>query len=835
MKELHGIALFKIFPKSKFEISDDVRQLGRCALAAICLIFCVFPDVIFLNASLSNASIVNVTADDGHQRVQLFPEREGREAHDGFYDVGGGAFQSEPGAQFVRRSLHDGQSIYWNPYSATGSYGPETLVDIKTSPLSIATALLGGSDEIFHITFLTFNLIAVFCLLVLFTIEFRLSFVAALAGGVTYLLNGYNVANLGSNVSQVWLYFPIVTLALVSFARRPSTMKLVGISLATGLILATTFLPTMVLTLGTAILVGAAASVGYSLMRERELRSISGAAARLIAGQLSGVVLALLSLAILYLPIVEALKYMATADFYADRKFFPAHLFNLISLFTPKHAFEAYNAITPRADQMRGNAVFHQGIIGALLATQVVRSWPILQRSIIGVVVGALFLVIARVYGLPGPTPLVNAIPILENLGEQYLWISIALLFTITVAFGLHGLLNSGLRLVPLIVGAIVIGSALAYTTFQYGLENVVFVPYLWVTVCLLAVGVAVIALKCTRLAPILVAACLVILSWSELTFYVNHYRLARHDRFLNPAPFVRFLQKQGGLHRIANYGPWGIPPEYGSAFGLYQIGSINYHLFPRYADLFNRLILPDPSHRWTSFATMAKAPDVDSLNLRGFDFLGVRFLVVPLQYSRVCHFMERSGWKNAYDDSFFVIFENPNPLPRAFIVHQLTEGHGTPLDIGKSPLALATSDDPVLIAEARSNGLLSANPQGLGNTEQAEITRYDHTRVEISANVTQTGVLVLSDAWHPNWRVWIDGAERHLGEVNEAFRGVLLAPGRHVVEMRYAPQTFTVARILSIIGLASMLFLVIFRRRIDQRLAGALPENIRVPLKTSL
>src|SRR6202040_3957876 len=104
------------------------------------------------------------------------------------------------------------------------------------------------------------------------------------------------------------------------------------------------------------------------------------------------------------------------------------------------------------------------------------------------------------------------------------------------------------------------------------------------------------IILRRTRHAPVVVATCLLVLSWSELTFYVDHYKLARYDRFSNPAPFVRFLQKQGGVHRIASYGSWGVPPEYGSAFGLYQIGSMNFHLFPRYADLFNRLILPDPT-----------------------------------------------------------------------------------------------------------------------------------------------------------------------------------------------------------------------------------------------
>ncbi len=86
---------------------------------------------------------------------------------------------------------------------------------------------------------------------------------------------------------------------------------------------------------------------------------------------------------------------------------------------------------------------------------------------------------------------------------------------------------------------------------------------------------------------------------------------------------------------------------------------------------------------------------------------------------------------------------------------------------------------------------------------------------------MTQPGLLVLNDVWHPNWTVRVDGAEQHLGEVNEAFRGVLLAPGKHVVEMSYAPRTFAIARILSIVGLATMLLLVLFRRRLDQRLTA--------------
>jgi len=84
------------------------------------------------------------------------------------------------------------------------------------------------------------------------------------------------------------------------------------------------------------------------------------------------------------------------------------------------------------------------------------------------------------------------------------------------------------------------------------------------------------------------VGVLLVLLSWAELTFYVNHERLSRLDLFAEPPAFVRFLQSQGGQHRVASYGSWGIPPEYGSAYGIYQIGSMNFQLFPRYEEVFN-------------------------------------------------------------------------------------------------------------------------------------------------------------------------------------------------------------------------------------------------------
>jgi hypothetical protein len=792
----------------------------RCLIAALILTVSVYPDVIFSNASLSTANVLNVTLSQFGKRAPIFPEREGRDVAHGYYDMGGSGYQSEPAAQFMARTLRKGQSVYWNPYSATGSFGLETLVDIKTSPMTMTVALLGGSNAAFHIVYLAFTVLGVFCLLMLLTVEFRLSFLAALGGGVTFLLNGYFVANSASNVSQVWLYFPVLALGLVSYARAPRLTAFLLAVFGAVLILATTFLPTTLMVTGTTMLVGMSAAAGFAAVRSESRREIFRRFATILCGQAVAVALALAALAVVYLPVIEAMDYMSTGEFYANRRFYPANLFDLVSLFTPKHAFEAYNAMPARARELSGNAAFHQGIVGALLVTQVIRAWPLFHRILVAAMGAALLMLLARVYGLPVFSTFVDALPVVGHLGQQYVWIAIALLFTLLLPFGLEAVLRDGTRVAPLIVTALVIIAALAYTTSIYRIDRIYALGCIAVVAGLTVSTMLILLNHRPRRTAGVVGVLLVLLSWAELTFYVNHERLSRLDLFAEPPAFVRFLQSTGGQHRVASYGHWGIPPEYGSAYGIYQIGSMNFQLFPRYEDLFNRLILPDPKHRFTSFATLARAPDTEQINLKAYDFLGARYLTLPVRYSHLHSFMERSSWRRAYEDSNFVIFENPDPMPRAFLTHRLVKDRLTPVDRGESPLALATSDDEIFIAQARREGIadvaVSAASPG---DEPVAIRHYDHDHVQITAAANSPGILVLNDSWHPNWSVTVDGAPGYIGRVDETFRGVVLPAGRHVVEMRYAPRSLTAARGISFATLLFILTMCVFRGKIDGRL----------------
>ncbi len=806
------------------------RLLIRCAVMAAILVVGMYPDVIFFGASLSTVNIANITGEPAGKKISIFPEPAGRQVWDGYYDFGGAAFQSEPNAQFMKRSIWNGESVYWNPYSAAGSYGIETLVDVKTSPLSMTVALLGGSDAVFELAYLGFSYLGVFCLLILLTMEFRLSLASATAGGITYLLNGFHVASLASNVSQTWLYFPLFILGLVKFANRPSLSALLTITAGAVLILATTFLPTTLMITVTSVFVGAAAALGVSAAEEKTAVLALARTARIIAGQIAGTALALPILAVVWLPVIEALRYMATGAFYDRRIFYPANMLNFISMFTPKHAFESYMAITPRAAAMIGNAAFHQGIVGALIALQALRRRPLSERVLLGSLGIVLIATVARIYGVWIVGAIVDLIPVIGHVGEQYLWVTVAVLFTLLVPFGFESILKTGVRKSGLAIGSLVIMGALGYTVAAYGVESSIALFYICVAVALVVVTDLVLALyarvvitRCT------VAVILMLLPWTELTFYVDHLRLTRTDRFADPPPFVRFLQSQHGFYRTASYGQPGMPPELGSAFGVYQIGSMTFQLFPRYESIFNRLLLPDPSQRWTSFASLVLARDADSLNLAAFDFLGTQFLVVPKTFTRLIRFMEQSAWQRVYSDQYVQIFKDLAPLPRAFITHRVVENSQTPVDLGQSPLALATSDDPELLAAAHAAGISDAKPMASVGDERTTITQYRNASVEIDTELHAPGILVLNDAWHPNWIATVDGRPSRIGIVNEAFRGVVLEPGQHIVKMSYAPRSLGIAKWISVLTIGFVLALLLMSRRMDAFLmkifrASALP-----------
>jgi hypothetical protein len=74
--------------------------------------------------------------------------------------------------------------------------------------------------------------------------------------------------------------------------------------------------------------------------------------------------------------------------------------------------------------------------------------------------------------------------------------------------------------------------------------------------------------------------------------------------------------------------------------------------------------------------------------------------------------------------------------------------------------------------------------------------------RIEIDATLAGPAMLVIADTYFPGWQARVDGAPAPLMRANYAFRAIPLAGGTHSVELTYAPRSFRVGLLLSLLGL---------------------------------
>ncbi len=77
----------------------------------------------------------------------------------------------------------------------------------------------------------------------------------------------------------------------------------------------------------------------------------------------------------------------------------------------------------------------------------------------------------------------------------------------------------------------------------------------------------------------------------------------------------------------------------------------------------------------------------------------------------------------------------------------------------------------------------------------------YSPNLIKLNVETNKEAVLVIKNAYYPQWKVKVDNKDERLYNVNYAFMGVKTAPGRHSVEIRYSKDGFYLALLLTLLG----------------------------------
>ena len=816
-------------------------------MIGLILVTLSFPDIIFHGKSFSGVQTVPLP----HTKSApppFIPEAPHRMPHHGYTDLGGSVWQSDPMIGFMSRTIRSGDSPYWNPFSATGSLGPETLVDQKFSPLTIIVAVAGGGKTSFHVTYLLLYVIAVGFIFAALKKFFLCSFLASIVGAIVYLLNGFNIANLSSNVSQVYLYLPICLFFICNFEKNPSLNKFIALSLTHIPIFLTTFFPT------TAMGIIGIYAMGWAYLASQygvaPYNRKSSQIAKVVALEILSGVLAIASLAPLYLPIWESLQILNSLDNYSQRVFYPATITNLIGLFSPKHFFESYNAIDPKLWDPNsigyiGNVVFHFGIVGMLLVGASLFgnycSKPLKYLAVTCQFI--IFISLLRIFGVPGIKNIIESIFFLRSIGEQYWWMLVAIVMPFVAAAGTEAIKTHRVKqivfyLVPLIIIFSLIFTGNKYLIppekFNYAILSIVL--FIIIFIVSFSLIILVIRQKLNPKQEKIVLFFIISMLFSEYMYNMNNLRYMRSERFgfKSIPPEVVILKDNLGFQRYANFGWESLAPEWGSMYGISQIESLNMNVLPYYGKFFKDTFLSDPSTRWGDFPTLHNAKDDDNFNFEALDFLGVKYFLINREFlPNRLKSLAPNKFPRIYDTPEITIIENKTAYPRAFLAEALIISEGLPFDKNIWSRNFVFTQDQELINQTNklNSNLIRAIPEKkfdesfsainptFGN-QLVQIVDIKNSYIKLRIKAANNSILVMSDAWHPNWKASINNEEVYIGKVNGAFRGIAIPSGDWTLEMKYEPRTLYLSLWISlaVIGIYFFLSLIAFILRFRKK-----------------
>jgi hypothetical protein len=756
------------------------------AIVAVLLALVVFPEVVFLGGSLSPAGLNDVVNRSADRRVvELYPNWEARTPPSSVRDIAAEVFQLVPATKFMKHALWNGESPFWNPYSAAGSLGPETMADIKFSPFVVLVAVFGASATAFSFVALAFVILALFCLQQLFTRTLGAGRVAATASCIVFLLCGFAASDISSQIGAPYVLFPVVLYAVAEHHRAGGWGRFaLAVAAYAGLLL-TTFVPVQLLMLLLILVVTVQLDAAYwEFIRSNS--SVGVRSALIARRHLLAPAVALLVTAYVWVPDLVALLHGGSdVSSYATRT--P----------TAKGALEILKVLTPWP--VRGGS--WAGYLGVAPLMVIVAAIPRAmgrQRLLLWSTASLAFLATAEHAGVVGFRT-IGGLPGLRSIRADY-WAALAgACVVVAIGIAMAVAEERGLSIRGALVAGAAFGAWVILAFFANALVGRRQISLIGVLAALLLIAVvATIVYLCARLPSRrrLLAALALSAIALELFTYQDHARLSRVDVEASAPSYLAFLRAHLGDGRILNAGIDGIYPEWGAALEIPQVETLNIAQIPAYRTFFNRYVNPAEGGRFLQIGD-GNRPIPFRANASAIDLLSVRYLVVDQHLTRY-NAQVRAKYPLVFTDrrAGIDVYANPGSFPRTFLSAALVRA-GKPGATSSWSRTMTRTTDQRLIADARRSGIpaRATTPDAVGT---AHIVGYHNDEVRVQVDASKPAVLVLADTYYANWHVSVQGKAAHLARVDDIMRGVVVPAGASTVVFRYHSSVRTNAGYVS-------------------------------------
>ena len=249
-------------------------------------------------------------------------------------------------------------------------------------------------------------------------------------------------------------------------------------------------------------------------------------------------------------------------------------------------------------------------------------------------------------------------------------------------------------------------------------------------------------------------------------------YRIIRerdtHESYTRSDESIEFLRKQDGIFRVLPIDD----PRNGTqsasfmsnrymVFGIASAGG--YH--PAKLAVYDAFL-------------RALAVDIQNWKLDLADMLNARFIVSSTRLPE--HPSLSPVWVGRdYEGAGRAIYENADAFPRAWVVgeYRVITGEDALVALAEGRVDLRRS---VLLAEEPP---IKPAP---GDSAEVVIERWTQKEVTMAVELDRPGIVVVSEAYYPDWKATVDGNAVTILRANYAFRALALDAGRHEIVMRY-------------------------------------------------
>lgn len=157
-------------------------------------------------------------------------------------------------------------------------------------------------------------------------------------------------------------------------------------------------------------------------------------------------------------------------------------------------------------------------------------------------------------------------------------------------------------------------------------------------------------------------------------------------------------------------------------------------------------------------------------------------------------------GWHDVKTEIYTRLIENEHVLPRAFVPARVILG---------APNEVAEMSNE---KDFSQRAWISPHEPGERDNGPGRVTM--HNELDFTATMERDGFVVISQAAIPGWRAYLDGHRVKLLHGNHAFLAVFVPAGEHKLKIRYLPDSFVIGRAISLVTIALLIVVILFRRR---------------------